>query len=147
MLETVNVTRTIGVRADVAWSAIAAIGGLDRWFPVIETCRVEGQGEGATRHLGLVGGGEIEDRIVSIDHARRRFAYQRTRSPFPVSSYIGVVSVQAPSEHTSEISWVVEIDVTPNDRDDLVSFLAKALSGGVDGLENALKRPPREGSP
>jgi uncharacterized protein YndB with AHSA1/START domain len=139
MLETVNVTRTIGAGADAAWAAIAAIEGLDRWFSVIDTCRVEGQGEGATRYLGLSGGGEIEDRIVSIDHARRRFEYNRTRSPFPVSSYIGVVSVRPISEQTSEVSWVVEIEVAPDAKDELAAFLRTALSGGVEGLERELK--------
>jgi hypothetical protein len=41
--------------------------GLDRWFPVIESCRVEGQGVGAIGILGLGNSGEMRDRIEEID--------------------------------------------------------------------------------
>ena len=89
MLESVNPIKTIDAAPDAAFAIVAAIGGLDRLLPLIESCRVEGAGVGARRFLRLAdsaGGGDIEDHIDEIDHQLRRLRYTRTRSPFPVST-------------------------------------------------------------
>jgi hypothetical protein len=51
MQEILNVTKTIASPSDQVWAAISSIGGLDRWFPIISSCRVEGVG--AIRMLTL----------------------------------------------------------------------------------------------
>ena len=55
MIEQINVTKILTVNADQAWAAISAIGGLDRWFPIIADCSVLGAGVGATRFPDLGG--------------------------------------------------------------------------------------------
>ena len=87
MLTKVTIAKKQTASTDKAWEAIRKIGRLDVWFPSIATCRVEGDGVGAHRYMTLHRGGEITDRIVDINPTRRRLAYQRVRSPFPVSSY------------------------------------------------------------
>lgn len=57
--------------ADV-WEAVSAIGRLDVWFPIIETCKIEGHGAGAIRWVTLInGGGEITDTIEEIDPVKK----------------------------------------------------------------------------
>jgi hypothetical protein len=145
VLETLNATKTIDAQSDAVWAAIAAIGGLDCWFSVIEDCRVEGAGAGARRFLSLAGGGEIEDRIEDIDHQRRRFRYTRTCSPFPVKRYVGVVEVRPAPEGRTEVSWTVDIEVAPDAKDELVAFLTRALSDVISGLERDLRQDTASG--
>jgi hypothetical protein len=143
MLESVNPIKTIDAPPDAAFAVVAAIGGLDRLLPLIESCRVEGAGVGARRFLRLAasaGGGEIEDRIDEIDHQLRRFRYTRLRSPFPVRSYVGTVEVRPAPEGRSEVSWRVDIDVAPEAKDELVPLLYGALSGLIDGIEREAKQ-------
>ncbi|CAL1240907.1 SRPBCC family protein [Candidatus Methylocalor cossyra] len=139
MTETVIVTKVIKVPADRVWTAISGIGGLERWFPVIARCRVEGEGVGAVRVLELTGGGEIRDRIERIDHGARRFHYLRTDHPFPVTRYVGTVEVGDGGDGQAEVAWSVEIDVTAEARDEMVGFLKGALSDGIDGIERDLQ--------
>jgi carbon monoxide dehydrogenase subunit G len=139
MLEKINVTKTIDVPGDEVWVAISGIGGLDRWFPVIASCRVEGEGVGAIRVLGLADGGEIKDRVEEIDHQERRFRYVRTVSPFPVTKYVGTVEVRDADGGRSEVSWTVEIDVAAEARGELAGFLKDALSAGISGIEQDLR--------
>lgn len=134
MRESVNVTKILDVPAERVWAAIAGIDGLDRWFPVISACKVDGTGVGAIRLMEVEGGGRIVDRVDEIDHANRRFVYDRTESPFPVTRYVGTVLVNDLATGEAEISWTVEIDVEPAQRDELAAFLATALGDGVDGL-------------
>jgi hypothetical protein len=143
MIATIDIVRTIDVPSVEAWAAIRGIGGLDRWFPVISTCHVEGEGVGAIRMLGLVQGGEMKDRIEEIDDSARRFRYVRFHHPLPASAYRGAVVVRDAAGGTSEVAWSVEIDVEAEARDELVGFIGKALSDGIAGLEKDLlsRRP------
>jgi hypothetical protein len=138
MIETVNVTKIITLPSDKAWQAIAQIGGLERWFPVITDCQVTGCGVGATRLMTLTSGEEIIDRIESIDHQTMHFRYNRIKSPFPVNRYLGTVDVCKIGPNSSEIAWTVEIDVDKNQRDELIVFIKQALTDGIDGLERDL---------
>ncbi len=135
MIATANVTKIVNSPGSKVWLAIRSIGGLDRWFPVIGTCRVEGEGIGAIRILGLAGGGEMRDRVLEIADTERRFRYQRFQSPFPVENYIGTVEVRDAGGERSELSWTVQIEVEAGKKDEFVAFLESALSDGIDGLE------------
>jgi hypothetical protein len=138
MIETVNVTKIIALNSDKAWQAIAQIGGLERWFPVITACQVLDSGVGAMRIMTLTRGEKIIDRIESIDHHTRRFQYNRIKSPFPVNRYLGTVDICKIGPDSSEIAWTVEIDVDKNQRDELIVFIKQALTDGIDGLERDL---------
>jgi len=138
--ETVRIKKSIGVGAAKAWTAIRGIGGLDRWFPVIATCRVEGAGVGATRILTLKpDGAEMHDKILEISDDAMRLRYERVKSPFPIAKYLGTVNVISEDPSHSTVSWNVDIDVTPAHREEMVKLLTKAISDGVDGLEKELR--------
>lgn len=138
MLATLEVKKTIAVRSDEVWSAISSIGGLERWFPIISSCRVEGAGVGAIRVLTLADGAEMRDRVLEIDQSARRFRYERTHSPFPVSKYVGTVVVHD-RDGATEVSWTVDLDVAADARDQLASLIENALSDGISGLERDLR--------
>jgi hypothetical protein len=131
--------QSIAVASDKAWEAIAAIGGLDRWFPVISTCRVEGAGVGVIRILALTNGAEMRDRVSEINSCAKRFRYERTRSPFPVTKYVGAVEVKDGAGPGTQLSWTVQIEVEEEAREQLVAFLEQALSDGINGLECDLR--------
>lgn len=139
MIGRIDIVKTIGVPSDKAWAAIRGVGGLDRWFPVISTCHVEGDGVGAIRILGLAQGGEMRDRIEEIDDAARRFRYLRIHYPFPAGFYMGTVVVQDTGSGKSEVTWTVEIEVDAEVHDELVAFIGAALSDGIAGLEQDLQ--------
>jgi uncharacterized protein YndB with AHSA1/START domain len=65
MNATVNVTKRLDASAEEVWAAIAGVGGLHRWFPIISACRVEGSSVGASRIMTLTSGEEMRDRMRS----------------------------------------------------------------------------------
>lgn len=134
MLKTVIVSKTMPIPAETAWSAIAGIGGLERWFPVITACRAIGDGVGALRILTLAAGGEMTDRVELIDHGHRRFQYNRIESPFPVKRYLGTVTVGEAVDGGSMVEWVVDIEAETVSRE-LLDFVHQAITDGVAGLE------------
>lgn len=137
MFEQVQVIKTIDVAGDKVWQAVSAIDGLERWFPIIHSCRVEGEGVGAIRVLSLADGTEMKDCIEEINHQDRRFRYLRTDHPFPVSRYEGTVWVRDADNGRCEVVWRLRLTASEA-CDELTRFLRQALSDGVSGLEQDL---------
>ena len=138
MLTQVAITKKLTVSSATAWEAIRRVGRLDVWFPTIATCRVEGDGVGAHRYLTLRRGGEITDRVVEIDPARRRLAYQRVRSPFPVTSYRGTVEVFESFDGRALVVWTVDFESEPEQAAAVAATLRTGIGAGVDGMERDL---------
>jgi hypothetical protein len=139
MTTTVVIDKKLRVATDEVWAAIEGIGGLDRWFPIIDACRVEGSGVGALRIMTLAGGaGEMRDRIVEIAPSERRLRYHRTHLPFPVSDYFGTVEVSDAGPDASRLVWTIRFEAAPSDAEATRNLVQKAISDGVDGLEHEL---------
>jgi uncharacterized protein YndB with AHSA1/START domain len=139
MTATVVIEKFLDLPADAVWRAIEGIGGLDRWFPIIEACEVEGQVVGALRVLTLQGGGEMRDRIIEVSKEAKRLSYHRTHLPFPVSDYYGEVRIFEAEPLRSRLTWTVRFEVAPAQRDAMLTLVRSAISDGVDGLERELR--------
>jgi hypothetical protein len=132
----VTITRKLGVPADVAWDAIAAVGRLDVWFPSISGCVVSGSGPGAERRLTLDGGlGEMLDVVRSVDAGQRRLGYERVESPFPVSSYFGTVEVFTSFDGLAVVVWTVDFESEPDASVLVAELLEGAIGDGVAGMD------------
>jgi uncharacterized protein YndB with AHSA1/START domain len=139
MTTTVVIDKQLRASAQKVWAAIESVGGLDRWFPIIEACRVEGSGEGALRVLTLAGGaGEMHDRIVEVAPRERRLRYHRTHHPFPASDYFGTVEISDSGLEASRLVWTVRFEAAPENAAAVRDLVHNAISDGVDGLEREL---------
>ena len=139
VLTKVTIAKKMTVSSNRAWDAISKVGRLDVWFPTIATCTVEGEGVGARRNMTLKRGGDITDRIVDIDTARRRLTYQRIRSPFPVTSYKGTVEVFESFDSRAIVVWTVDFESDPKDSSTVAEALRSGIGAGVDGMGKDLE--------
>jgi Polyketide cyclase / dehydrase and lipid transport len=133
------ITRKLHVPVEMAWAAIRRIGRLDVWFPIIATCKVEGDGVGAVRSMTIEGGGEIEDTIVEIDDHARRLVYLRPVSPFPVTSYRGTVEVFRSYDGLAVVAWTIDFESGPADAAGVAELVRGAIGDGLDGMEKDLR--------
>ena len=141
MLTKVTIAKKMTVPSGKAWAAISRIGRLDVWFPTIAACTVEGDGVGAHRYMTLKRGGDITDRIVAVDPARRRLTYHRVKSPFPVTSYAGTVEVFDSFDSLAVVVWTIDFASDPEDSAVVADALRAAVGAGVDGMERDLRSP------
>ena len=133
------ITKKLNVPADVVWGAIRKIGRLDVWFPIIETCRVEGEGPGALRYMTVAGGGDIKDTIEEIDDVNMRLIYLRPLSPFPVTYYRGTVEVFKSYDGLGVVVWTIDFESRPEDEASVAELVRGAISAGIDGMEKDLQ--------
>lgn len=135
-----SITKKLNVPADVVWDAIRKIGRLDVWFPIIETCRVEGEGPGALRYMTIAdGGGDIKDTIEEIDDVNKRLVYLRPVSPFPVTYYKGTVEVFKSYDGLGIVVWTIDFESKPEDAASVAELVYGAISAGIDGMEKDLQ--------
>ena len=133
------IVKKLNVPADRVWAAIRKIGRLDVWFPIIETCRVEGEGAGASRYMTIAGGGDIKDTIEEIDDAGMRLVYLRPISPFPVTYYKGTVEVFKSYDGLGVVVWTIDFESAPEDSESVAELVKGAISDGIDGMEKDLQ--------
>lgn len=139
MLTKQPITKKLNVPAEAVWDAIRKIGRLDVWFPIIETCKVEGDGPGATRHMAIAGGGDIRDTIEEIDDANMRLVYLRPLSPFPVTYYKGTVEVFKSYDGLGIVVWTIDFESLPENASSVADIVRGAISDGIDGMEKDLR--------
>jgi hypothetical protein len=133
------ITKKLNVPAARVWNAIRKVGRLDVWFPIIETCRVEGEGPGAVRYMTIAnGGGSIRDTIEAIDDTNMRLVYLRPESPFPVSRYRGTVEVFESFDGLGVVVWTIDFESKPEDAAAVSDLVRGAISDGIDGMEKDL---------
>ena len=78
---------TINRSADDVWAVVGDPTTLDRWFPGIVECTVDGTARTITTATGL----PIPEEIVTIDPIQRRFQYRVTASM--VRHHLGTIDV------------------------------------------------------
>jgi hypothetical protein len=132
------ITKKFSLPADAVWQAIRGIGRLEVWFPIIETCRVEGSGPGAGRYMTLAGGGEIKDIIEEIDDRNMRLVYLRPVSPFPETYYRGTVEVFRSYDGLGIVAWTIDFESKPADAASVAELVHKAIGDGLEGMEQDL---------
>lgn len=108
-MSTVAVTRRIEVPADAAWAIIRSGTGVDRWLPMITSCRLEGAGANAKRVCMFNDGHavhELLETILTIDDDARLFQYSIDRQTMmPIRNVIGTMHVTAIGAGQCEILW------------------------------------------
>lgn len=132
------ITKKLNTSSAKAWAAIRNIEGLDRWFPIIDSCRVEGSGVGALRYMTL-DGGQVTDLIEAVDDGRQRFVYLRTTSPFPVTHYRGTVEIFDSYDGQAVLTWTIDFESQPEDSEAVAALVKGAIADGIDGMERELQ--------
>ncbi len=118
-------TAAIGIDrpADDVWPAIADFGGVGKWMPGIDSCRVEGE-ERIVETMGMT----ITERLVSKDDTTRSLTYTIVDGA-PVESHQAVITV-VPTGDTSHVTWVVEAKP-----DEMAGLMASVYQQALEALK------------
>lgn len=130
MKRTMEFRRELTTGADRVWATVAGVGGVDKWFPGILSCRVEGHGAGARRYCEMAGGVKLKETVVGIDEQSRTFRYTVDEG-LPVARYEGVLQVRQ-----AEIVWTVTFEGEADAVAAMESMLTQLAPAGLEGLAN-----------
>lgn len=129
---------TIEAPADEVWALIADFGAIDRYSPMVESCRLEGEaGVGQRRVLRLDNGTTTISRLEAIDPAARTLTYRILETKLPLDDYTSTMVVEPKGASVCEVTW--RSDFRPKDAtlEEATSFLDAALLASIRDLRAA----------
>jgi len=119
-MATVVKTAHLSLPAQRVWQVVADVANVPELTAMVASSRVEGD----TRYCTLVGGGELRETILSIDHTLRRLAYRVHTSPFPIDEHASSIVVDDAGEGAT-ITWTT--DLTPDSAQPIFEEAAHAM--------------------
>ncbi|CAN6441152.1 unnamed protein product [Victoria cruziana] len=145
--------------ADQVWPLVADFCSLDRWFPSVHICRLDGgiAGEpGCVRYTAGKGVESVEgegyvwatERLVSIDHAGRKLSYELTENNIGWGQYEAAMEVIENGGETDEgggcrIEWSFRMEpVEGGCQEGVTSYLRFTLEEMTKRMEKFLLRLP-----
>jgi carbon monoxide dehydrogenase subunit G len=94
---------TVAATPDAVWAKVGDFGGIDTFFPGIESFRVEGD----DRIIGMFGM-EIRERLVSRDETARTITYSVVDG-VPIESHTATISVEPDGDGT-KVTWAYDVE-------------------------------------
>lgn len=129
----------IATPADTLWQVVGAFNGLPDFDPTSRWSMLESGGK--DRRVGVVGGGEIVERLVHFDEARRTYSYIITELvglEVPFENYYSTIVVKDDVPGKSSIlDWRGWADVRPGRTLDEVE---NELRGIYQGIARTLRQ-------
>jgi carbon monoxide dehydrogenase subunit G len=119
---------TITAPIEKVWAAIADVQGINRLITFLGKVTVDGD----HRSCQLGEQGKLEELIVTVDDANKRFAYSVQESPFNLTHHSASMQLRANGEGT-ELMWVT--DLKP---DDAAPAVEEALDAAVASIKEVL---------
>lgn len=134
----VNVTKSINVSANEAWSNLASFRGIEKISPIAKSI-VEGEGEGSTRTCTMPDGAEIKEVLSKLDNDKMLLEYKITSGPFPIENYVSTVLVKSISDNNCEISWSCSFKTEASAEQDMKDLFNGFYNVIIDSLEKLIK--------
>ena len=132
-MPTASAVIEIPVSADQVWQLVGGFNALPDWLPLIAKSE-PGEG-GRLRHLQTADGGKIVERLQTFDNVARTYSYTIEESPFPVSTYLATLRVEALTPTSAKVTWSGVFTPAVGVTDAAVEALfAGVYSGGLEAL-------------
>lgn len=131
----VKVSGTINAGADQVWNSVSNFNELDKFVEAVADCTTEGTGIGAVRTLTLADGGEVKEKLESLDPDQHLLTYSIVESPMPIQNYTGTMQVDELEEGRSMFTWSSTFDAADGTEDDMKEALEGLYNLGVEGLQ------------
>lgn len=132
-----ELTRTADVDAsvDTVWSVIGGFCAIKDWHPVVGSCVEDGKTPPTRTLVTKDGKVTFVEMQTARDEAAHSYSYNFIQSPFPVTAYIGTISVSAKDETHSTITWHGEYAPVAGKEADADAAFASVYEPGLAALK------------
>ncbi len=132
-----EVTRSAEVHASASdvWSAIGGFCAIKDWHPAIGTCTEDGKTPPTRTLVTKDGKVTFVETQVARDEAAKTYSYNFVSSPFPVSEYVGTITVTPKDETTSTITWHGVYTANAGKEKDANDAFASVYEAGLAALQ------------
>jgi hypothetical protein len=132
-----ELTRSADIAAAPAtvWSLIGPFCAIRDWHPVVATCSEDGKAPPTRTLVTKDGKTTFVETEVARDETRRTYSYNFVSSPFPVTHYIGTITVGDRGHGRSHVVWHGEFTPLPGRTKDASAAFAGVYEAGLAALK------------
>jgi hypothetical protein len=130
----ITMSTKVNVPAGKLWGMVGVFNGMPAWHPGVEKSEVEGSGKGSLRKLRITGGGEVVERLESLDETEKVYAYSIVDGPLPVADYISQLRVKDNRDGTSTLEWSCDFLPAGVPETEAVKIIEGIYQAGLDNL-------------
>jgi Polyketide cyclase / dehydrase and lipid transport len=125
------------ISPDQTWALIGTFNALPDWHPAIQSSRLEG--EGRVGRLTLLGGGEIEERLETIEAKERFYRYRIVNRQLSVANYTATLRVCHDGAGQAVVDCSGEFEPDPGIPDnEAIKMVQDIYPAGLDKLKKCL---------
>ena len=132
-----NVSISIARPVEEVAAVICDFSRLPDWFPGVERCDVDGQGDGAIRTY-VLGGKTYRDRLVNEAEDGHGYFYEQLEGPLPVASLRAFLAVSAEDGNT-KVEWNAAIEPGTLPEAAVRSALTSMTTAGLSVFQKKLE--------
>ena len=132
----VSMSTQVNASPDQVWRLIGGFDALPDWLPLI--VRSETSEGGRLRHVTLVDGAVLVERLLSFSESDRSYAYAIIGGPIPVANYRATLRVVARAgQPGSTVERSSEFEPAGAPEADVVALIRGVFQAGFDQLGKA----------
>jgi hypothetical protein len=130
----VSMNSVFAIAPDEIWKLIGKFNALPDWHPAVQSSKLEDNGR--LRRLSILGGGEIVERLETIDEKDKLYRYSIVSGPLPVANYTATLRVRDAGKGNSLVEWSSEFEpATGAPEPDAVRAVQNIYQTGFDSLK------------
>ena len=130
----VSMTQDLPVPAQMVWATIGGFNAVPDWHPAVAKSEIEQDGGSTIRHLSLVGGGEIVEKLEKVDEKERVYSYSILSGPLPVANYTASIRVTDTGVGCS-VEWSSDFEASGAPEPDAVAAIRGVYEAGFENLK------------
>ncbi|MEL7251606.1 MAG: SRPBCC family protein [Bacteroidota bacterium] len=106
-MQQLKIVTSINAPVAEVWGIIGAVGGVDKWSPIINTCTLSSSADGGLQRTCSSDKGDLKERILVLNHDERKLTYAITEQQFfPIDDLVTAITV---SENEGSTQILTEI--------------------------------------
>ena len=137
----VSLQSAYNISPDQIWALIGTFSALSDWHPAIQSSRRENDSQ--VRRLSLLDGGEIVERLETLDEKERLYRYSAVNRQLPIANYTATLRVCDDGADQAVGDWSGEFEPAPGIRDnEAINVVQDIYQAGFDNLKKCLPYNP-----
>jgi hypothetical protein len=114
----------VNCNSSIIWQKLIEFGGTEKFVPeLIEKVVVKGSGIGSLRTIHIKGGGEIIEKLTSVDTDKMEMKFIITSTPMPVQNYEGIFTVTNIDDAACSVLFESIYQVLPEQKTEMYNVI------------------------
>lgn len=126
----------VNCNSSIIWQKLIEFGGTEKFVPdLIERVVVEGAGIGSIRTIHIKGGGEIIEKLTSVNADKMEMKFIIISTPMPIQNYEGIFTVTHIDDTTCSVLFESIYNVLPEQKAEIYNVIKNFQTVFISNLD------------